>query len=456
MRGAVVAIEANQGQTSQRAFWWVTVAFFDALAHKAVAAELDAKRVCNRIEQQIKRLVEGSPSVAERLMREVLYHVARSQPVTDQVRQVHETYQLDQTLPAQDGTDVVLSLEHSGLKPARDLLAQAKDAWNKFASGNPPSLMAFRDAAVAFRDVAAKLRNDDLTQLARETAVLATWLVSNKDKMSEAIALEVATALLLLENALTNLASLGAEFTQQSQLVCARLKDCVLGKLLRTAPDIPLLDEMSRRAQERLLMNQVVVEMQTNLRTIEQALDSFFRDPTKREGLAALDVPMRQVLGVLTMLGETRAHEALSAAGAEINRFAQSAYAPVHADFERIAQTLSGLGFYIEALAHGKPDFDAAMQPISPKKPTEATAASQPVVTIEAQLVGKKQEAAALYEEWKKKPEDESVKAELQKNLEALQKDAEFVADARLGTSAEEALKALDGSTVLPQEAAIA
>ncbi len=456
MRGAVAAIETNQGQTSQRTFWWVALALFDSLSQNGLPAELDPRRVCNRIEQQIKRLVEGSSSVAERLMREVLYYVARSRPVTEQVRQVQETYRLEQTLPPQDGLDTVLAPEHSGLKPARDLLAQAKDAWNKFASGNPPSLIAFRDAAAALKDAAAKLGNNDLSGLARETATVATWLTSNKDKMSEAIALEVATALLLLENALANLTNLGAEFTQQSALVCSRLKDCVLGKLLRTAPDIPLLDEMSRRAQERLLMNQVVAEMQTNLRTIEQALDGFFRDPAKREGLAGLDVPMRQVLGALAMLGEARAQETLNSAAAEIGRFSRAGYVASQADFERIAQTLSGLGFYIEALAHGKPDFDAAMQPIAPKHPEASLAASQPVITVEAQLAEKKQEAAALYEEWKKKPEDESVKAELQKNLASLQRDAEFVADARLGTSAEQALKALDASTVLPQEPALA
>src|SRR3989441_9758692 len=34
MRAAVEAIEAPQGPTSQRAFWWASLAFFDALAHK--------------------------------------------------------------------------------------------------------------------------------------------------------------------------------------------------------------------------------------------------------------------------------------------------------------------------------------------------------------------------------------------------------------------------------------
>src|SRR5712691_2670301 len=56
MRAAVEAIEAAQGPTSQRAFWWVSHAFFEALAHKAFPQDLDAKQLCHRIEQQIKRL----------------------------------------------------------------------------------------------------------------------------------------------------------------------------------------------------------------------------------------------------------------------------------------------------------------------------------------------------------------------------------------------------------------
>src|SRR5260221_2181581 len=70
MRAAVEAVEATQGPGAQRAFWWVSLAFFDALAQGALPPDLDAKQLCNRIEQQIKRLVEGGPAVAERRIRE--------------------------------------------------------------------------------------------------------------------------------------------------------------------------------------------------------------------------------------------------------------------------------------------------------------------------------------------------------------------------------------------------
>jgi len=445
MRAAVEAIETAQGSSPQRAFWWVSLAFFDALAHNALPADLDTKPLCNRIEQQIKRLGEGAPSVAERLMREVLYYVARAKPATDLVREVQEAYHLGQSIPQSESEEEGAG-ESAELKAAREHLVHAKDAWNKFASGSAPSLLAFRDSTAALRKQIAALGEASLLGLADGLVEIGEWLIAKRDGMSEAVALEVATVLLMLESALGGTLS---EFAEQARLLRRRLQDCIQGTLQPTAPDIPLLDEMSRKAAERLVMNQVVGEMQANLRSIEQVLDLFFRDSAKRQELVSLDKPMRQLLGALEMLGEKRAQEALAAAAKQIKRFS-SPDRPANPDeFEHIAQTLSGLGFYIEGLGHGSADFDAAMRPISAPQQEEGDAARQPS-TIEAHIAEQQREAAGVYEEWKVKPEDADLRAELKKNLAALQKDAGLVADQKLETSAAEALKALDKSSTMP------
>src|SRR5213594_1815867 len=149
------------------------------------------------------------------------------------------------------------------------------------------------------------------------------------------------------------------------------------------------------------------------------------------------------------MLGEQRARESLGAAAEEIRRFSGAAHSANPQDFERIAQTLSGLGFYIEGLAHGKVDFETAMQPIAAARKEEADAA-QAVATVEAQVAEQQRETASLYEEWKTKPEDGALRAELKKNLAALQKDAGLIADQRLEDSAGKALKALDKTSTMP------
>jgi chemosensory pili system protein ChpA (sensor histidine kinase/response regulator) len=441
MRAAVEAIETAQGSGPQRAFWWVSLAFFDALGHNALPADLETKPLCNRIEQQIKRLGEGAPSVAERLMREVLYYVARAEPATDLIREVQEAYHLAQSIPQGEGEEA--AQESPELKFAREHLVHAKDAWNKFASGNAASLTVFRDAATALGKQLAALSDADLLALAGGIVEIGDWLAGGKERMSESVALEVATVLLMMESALGGTFS---EFAEQARLLRSRLQDCMKGTLQPTAPDIPLLDEMSRKAAERLVMNQVVTEMQANLRAIEQILDVFFRDSAKRDELAALEKPMRQLLGALEMLGEKRAQEALAGAVERIRRFSNSDHRANPDEFEHIAQTLSGLGFYIEGLAHGSADFDAAMRPISIPEKEEGRGAP----SVEAHIAEQQRETAGVYEEWKGKPGDADLRAELKKNLAALQKDAGLVADQKLEASATEALKALDKASTMP------
>jgi chemosensory pili system protein ChpA (sensor histidine kinase/response regulator) len=462
MRAAVAAVEGVQAQNAQRAFWWVALGFFDALVAKALPDSPFIARLANRIEQQIKRMSEGSVVVAERLMREVLFAVARARPATEHLRAVHETFALSGSIPAAFELKPESAPQHPALKALREAVPNAKAAWNKAASGHQPSLGAFREQAGALRDRAGELGENHLAALVRQLAELAVWVGDDPGKVTDAVAMEVATALLLVENAVENFSRLQPEFGQQAEAMGARLEACRRGGMPKGAPEVPLLDEMSRRAQERLLMAQVVSEIQTNLRTIEQALDAFFRDPAKRAELAGLEKPVRQVLGALTMLNEDRAAAALATCGQDIQRFAAEAYAPEQDDFERVAGTLSGLGFYVDALQHGRADFDAVMKPIAPRReaPAMPMEEAQPVTvptasTVEAELERVKKELPTLYEAWKASPEDGVLKEALKAGLAAIQKDAGFVANAGVESRAGEALAILATSGVLPIDPAL-
>ena len=87
---------------------------------------------------------------------------------------------------------------------------------------------------------------------------------------------------------------------------------------------------------------QLVAEIQANLRTVENGLDLFFRDPADRSGLAALEKPVVQVLGAFRMLNEGRAAEALEECAKIVRRFSDPEYRPREFDFEYVAGVLSG------------------------------------------------------------------------------------------------------------------
>ncbi len=445
MRAAVAAVEAAQTNPASRAFWWVALGFFDALFAKAIADQGAVARLANRVEQQLKRLMEGSATVAERLMREALFAVARARPATAHVRNVQDVFQLSGSVPASFELRSETAPQVPALRSLREVVGNAKTAWNKVASGHQPSIANFCDLAAQMRDRAATLKQPELAKIAAEVANLAAWIGAAPGNLTDAVAMETATTLLLVENAVDNFGSLGAEFAQQVSLMQRRLQAVVKGEAPHASQPVPVLDEMSRRAQERLLMAQVVSEIQASLRAIEQALDAFFRDAAKRGELASLDKPVRQVLGALTMLNEDRAAAALSQCAAEIQRFGQADYVPAQGDFERVAGTLSGLGFYVDALQHGKADFDQFMRPIAAKKAEVAEQAGEQAAggTVEAELEQAKKGLNALYERWKREPQNAGLKEELRQKATALQKDAGLVADAKLEGQAIDMLRIL-------------
>ena len=137
----------------------------------------------------------------------------------------------------------------------------------------------------------------DLKRLGQGLAAIANWLQEDSTRYSDTVAMEVATAILLLQNAQENFKRLGTDFAQQVDLMVARLYACIAGRPAAADEEIPLLDEMTRRAQEKLLISQVAREIQNNLAQVEQALDAFFRDPAKAHDLSGLNGQIKQIGG---------------------------------------------------------------------------------------------------------------------------------------------------------------
>lgn len=93
MTRAVRQIECFPGPIEQRLFWWVCIGFMDSLLDQESVIDLSARKLCGKIEQEIRRLVEDTPANAERLMREVLYQIASSYSVSDRIKEIRRTYE---------------------------------------------------------------------------------------------------------------------------------------------------------------------------------------------------------------------------------------------------------------------------------------------------------------------------------------------------------------------------
>jgi chemosensory pili system protein ChpA (sensor histidine kinase/response regulator) len=448
MRAALDNIEATQDSPSARTFWWAATAFAESLFGRSGEPDPETRQLLARIDTQIRRLVEGSRNVAERLMRDVLYAVACA-PATQSmlVAEVQSLFGLQRLIPSASGDLVTTPPQEIALRRLRDTLAATEESWNKFCSGSSNAITAFEQHAQACASLANEIGHTDLKRLGQGFSALASWLAEDPKRHSDGVAMEVATAILLLQNAQENFYRLGTDFAQQVDLMVARLHACIAGRVLGSAEELPLLDEMTRRAQEKLLVGQVAREIQTNLAQVEQSLDAFFRNPEKGHDLGLLDAPLKQIAGALAMLGHFGAVNTVQSSSERIHSFARSGYVPEQADFEALAQQLSVLGFFVDSLQHGEADYETFVRRLEGGG-VQAEEAGAIVPSLETQVEQHRHATRSLIEAIKESPEDGQLRDELKHSLQSLQQDASLVADQELGETTRAVLGALESGNI--------
>jgi chemosensory pili system protein ChpA (sensor histidine kinase/response regulator) len=458
MGEALAAVERAQPLPVQRTFWWAAAALIEAIHNKGVAASAAIRKVCMRIDLQMKNLSAGSAYFAERLLRDVLYYVALSEPVGERIRSVKELYELDDHIVrdiAAPLLDREVEQHQVQLREAKEVLRVAKDVWVKYSSGNPDTLTAFRERAQKLKEIFGEMANAPLAKLADLIERVSAKLPSHLKEKREEIALEMATALLVAENAVDRYTEVNPELGRQVDAVTARLLGALSDKPARI-PDVDLLGEIGRKAHEKMLLAQVVNEVQSNLQQIEQVLDSFFRNASKREQLTGLDPFVRQILGALRMMGLETAVKLLSECDALIKKFAASSEAPSEHDLNLLADGLSSLGFYIQGFHLNQSDSEqmmiAVLRRLNPNAIPLFAVETEilPKPSLEVEMEDEKQKARGLYNKWRKDPHNDALKDDLQTSFKILHQAARLTADVELGHQTEIAVEMLSQSDARP------
>ena len=455
MRNATLAIEALQISSPSRSFWYATGGFFDAVAANPAEAGALAVQLFGKIDQQIKLLIEGFQKVPEKLFRDILLVIGKSKAQTERLRKIRELYQLDELLALPDSiAETQADDQLKGVVRAlRDQVQTQKDNWLKFAGGNRSTLETYVTQAELLFRTAQQQPNKDITQLIQALGAVGAHLRKIQGPSNETQSLEVATAFLFLESSLENYFRLTAEFSVQASNIVARLKAAMTGAAL---PAIggganALMDDMTKRAQERMLMFQVGQEVQVNLASIEAALDAFFRDAQKTADLATLPPLFSQVQGALTILELDEAAALNQRLRERVAQFASGASKGAGADADAVAEGVSALGLFITALQQGTSNprdvlqsalirFGLAQKPVEAENSVVKAHISQSDVDVS------KQKVQGLYENWKQRPEQTSTREQLREAVKELKQDAELIADSKSAQQSDMALKAIDAT----------
>jgi chemosensory pili system protein ChpA (sensor histidine kinase/response regulator) len=468
MRDIVRAVEEAQEDPQSRAFWWVMHGFAEMVATGQVAVEVYVKQLFARINLQLRRLAEGSTSIAERLLCDALFFIAQASNPSARVRRIRDAYQLGEAARVDYEARRYGQIDVNALAAAKDRLSRAKGIWNRVAGGDAAAAIAFESEMTELADVCASLHSPPLSKLLRELTGIARH--ASRTSSGEGVGVEIATSLLFVENALGSISRLPDNFAARADAMTARLLALVSGE--QPADQAGWLDDISRQAQQRQTDTALAIEMQASLRQVEKLIEEYVNDPTQRALITQIGAILHQIEGAMAVLDQDEAMRAVQCTAAMLQRLTTAETAPERKEFEKIATNIGALGFFIETLqmsadaARKRFAFDAANSIFQARlidkkggetpladveayadslhSPPGDDATAAHLLRVEDELAVRQRQSAELAISLTRQPDNARLHEQLKESLEQISRDATLVDNPEAVEQARAAIELLD------------
>ena len=350
MRDALAPIAASRQEPRARLFWQALHAFAGVVADGQIDSDLYVKQLLGQVNLQLRRLAQGQGGTPDAMLRDALFFVAAaSQPNAD-ARRLRQACGLDGLVPHDYSARRYGRIDQATLQEAREALARTKQDWDRIATeGDLEVKDDFNEQLSRLAGASEKLGAPALAQLMRELGRAATDAM--QAGRSDEVKLEMATAMLFVENGLDQLRQLPDDFAENAEAVGARLLALAAGE---TPPDAPQWQgELARQIQQGQTVAVLAGEIKAGLRQVEKLLDDYYDDPSRREVLAEAEPVLHGLQGALAILDQDQAVQAVRHVAAEV-RALGSGDAEVgsqSAALHNIAQNIGALGFFTDLLA---------------------------------------------------------------------------------------------------------
>ena len=453
MRSAVAQIEAAYPLPSQRSFWWATHALLIAAQDGLIESSTALKQLMARVDLQVRRFVEGSTRVADRLRREVLYQVARAQAGHPLVDSVKALYELEVLVPKRIAREIDVVALQPTVHALSTMLTRCKDAWSSLSAGRSNALARLRESVLGLPAACDELHMPDFSSLGRSIASAAASVTESKS-ISDDLSIEFATSLILFETALEHIAALPVSFHTQVDRAVQRLSyatsNAPIPAELRAEVET---NSLTRLAQEKQTIAQVAREIRINMRLVEQALDTVFRDRAAVEELKPVPALLGQVSGAMRMLGWNDANELLTKTSDRLIELVRRDATLSTQEIDSLADVLAGLSFYVDVRERRDQDADAILAGLTRRFSGEVELEiADSDDSVEASIVERQRLLRPLARAISDEPDSAELRDTLRSTLQGVRQDAELLSDPSLSAASNEALRLLD-NTSTPSEA---
>ena len=354
MRAVLVRLQKLSRIEGARRLWWVSGAVVDALLFEGLERGITTKQLLGRVDRQIKMLIdEGEEAlVAEmppELIKNLLYYVATSESVSDQIKQVKKAYRLSALLPT--GQDLEAAKGQVGglnadilqtvAQGIREDLTEIKDGLEIFVHTehrDPAALDPLADKLRKVADTLTMLGMGQAREMVLKDEAKIRGMSSGQEPVSDEALLGVAGVMLTVE---------------------AALNDFISNRAVAPGPEAAVVAEEGQLpdAEYRDVLKAVIRETHVEMNKAKDAILEFISSPAQSDQLKELPGLLESVKGAMSMLPMERAVPILDAISGYISgKVLVDSVVPPSNELEALADAITSVEMYLESLDENRGD----------------------------------------------------------------------------------------------------
>lgn len=359
---ADVISELSQAAESDEArkVFWIAGGLVESLKDDGVDTSVAVKMLMGHVDRQIKKIIDvGGFALDENppadLEKNLLYYVATSTTSGEFTKDIKDAFNLKEIMPDTQAVEQAradLTAPNAALMETVSSVIiedinKVKDNLDVFVRADDKDISILEDVNASLTQMADTLAMLNLgvqREAVLNQAKVINDIVNNDLAASEAELMNVAAAMIAIENSLS-------EVSTAKAASAVEVEDGI------DAGDVAIAKMQG--AEQQKLMHSVLNEAKVNLAKVKDALTEFSQDNDQRDQLNPIPALLEQIKGSLMILSLSSAANLLDLTNNYIrSKLIKETIPPSLDDMNNLADAISSLEYYMESMmgSWGQPE----------------------------------------------------------------------------------------------------
>ena len=364
--------EANLGVIQQ--LFWVSSGLLEAMLSGDLEATNERKKLFSRLDQQIKRLVDGTGKTdlrnsSEALVKNILFQLAEANTENPKVAQLKQAFDLDlllgnvasdpevEDLPTPEVLESVSVALSKEIGDAQDLLAGYFDSEQDEVQTLAPLVELLSKMSSTMEMLGVPI----MKALVDELSTVCVAIDNKQVDETDAASMVMARTLLVIENSSRDISRSAVDWKQQIEDATAQLHSLIAVQGEESvgivSTDISGTDLTGSDFQQ--LLTVVADEVRQSLSKIEDEFESFANDTSQPDRLDEMVEYLGQVEGALQIIDQENASSLVQRTSHYIQDIKDGKLGINDTVLDALAVCIGTIGAYIDGLLYNRPNLDA-------------------------------------------------------------------------------------------------